>query len=97
MEQETRISLTARERMLVLAHGCGGDVLGEVEPQLEDHRDDPGVVGVVSSGYNWARVTGSMTYECRVMKVKSRQLRLEVLDLCDRIDDAIARDGYRWR
>jgi hypothetical protein len=89
MNDTTVITLNARERRLVWKHGLAGDVLQEVEPQLEALREAPGE-------YNWARVTGSMSYEVRVMKVRPRLVRLEVLDLCDRIDAEIERHGYRW-
>jgi hypothetical protein len=96
MNDTTVITLNARERRLVWKHGLAGDVLQEVEPQLEALREAPGEVAVRSSQYNWARVTGSMSYEVRVMKVRPRLVRLEVLDLCDRIDAEIERHGYRW-
>lgn len=94
---ETGIELTADERSLVLTYGHWGDVLSEIEPQLESHKETPGTVVIRSQDYNWAMVAGSMSYEVRVMNVKPRWLRLEVLDLCDRIDAEIARNGYRWR
>lgn len=94
---ETGIVLTSDDRRLVLAHGYWGDVLSEIEPQLEAHRETAGAVTIRSQNYNWAMVAGAMSYEVRVMNVKPRRLRLDVLDLCDRIDAEIARNGYRWR